>query len=50
MDIWYWNDGTITMDSFWYAGYDVSDGFYVHGIRRVRYNFDYIDKAILLAE
>jgi PKD repeat protein len=34
---WDWGDSTATIDSFWYAGYDVTDAFYIHGVRRVRY-------------
>lgn len=36
---WNWGDNTITVDSFHYAGYDITNGFYHHGSRRVRYNF-----------
>ncbi len=40
---WQWTDGTVTVDSFWYAGYNVTDAFYTNGIRRVRYNWDVLD-------
>lgn len=39
--VWTWGDNTATIDSFYYAGYDVTDGYYTHGARRVRYNIDY---------
>lgn len=39
-DTWYWGDDTYTVDSFWDAGYDVTNLFYKNGLRRVRYNFD----------
>jgi PKD repeat protein len=39
-DLWNWGDGTATVDSFWYAGDDITDGYYHHGFRRVRYTFD----------
>ncbi|MES2779299.1 MAG: hypothetical protein V4651_05310, partial [Bacteroidota bacterium] len=41
--VWDWGDNTLTVDSFYYAE-DVADfnnGFYINGVRRVRYNFDY---------
>lgn len=39
-DLWNWGDGTYTIDSFWNAGADVSNAFYTHGLRRVRYHYD----------
>ena len=36
-----WGDFTATVDSFYYAGYDITDGYYTNGFRRVRYNIDY---------
>lgn len=38
---WTWGDNTATIDSFYYAGADITDGYFVHGVRRVRYNVDY---------
>lgn len=40
VSIWTWGDGTITEDSFWYADSPITDGFFVNGMRRVRYNWD----------
>lgn len=39
-DVWYWGDATYTIDSFWDAGYAVTNSFYTNGLRRVRYEFD----------
>lgn len=39
-DIWYWGDGTYTIDSFWEAGSLITNSFYTNGKRRVRYWFD----------
>lgn len=39
--VWTWGDGTATIDSFYYSGKDTSDGYYTHGVRRVRYNIDF---------
>lgn len=47
---WDWGDGTVTIDSFWYApnNEDITDNFYEHGVRRVRYNFDCFSDCVLL--
>ncbi len=39
--VWSWGDNTATIDSFYYAGIDTTNDFFVHGVRRVRYNMDY---------
>ncbi|MFI5221671.1 MAG: PKD domain-containing protein [Bacteroidia bacterium] len=41
VNVWTWGDNTATIDSFHYAGYDVTDSYYTHGARRIRYNMDY---------
>ena len=47
-DSWMWGDATATVDSFWYSGDDTTDGFYTHGIRRVRYNLDILDPSNII--
>jgi gliding motility-associated-like protein len=40
---WAWGDNTVTVDSFYYSPDslpDLTDGYYINGVRRVRYNFD----------
>lgn len=40
---WVWGDNTFTVDSFYYAPDStptLTDGYFVNGVRRVRYNFD----------
>jgi hypothetical protein len=49
-DMWHWGDNSITVDSFRYAGYDITNGFYHHGIRRVRYNFSINDDVLTLTD
>jgi PKD domain len=36
-----WGDFTATIDSFYNAANNVSDGYYTNGFRRVRYNLDF---------
>jgi gliding motility-associated-like protein len=44
---WAWGDGTVTVDSFWYKGGNVTDAFYTNGVRRVRYNIDLLENVVL---
>ncbi len=37
---WEWGDGTVTVDSFKYYPTPITDGYFVNGMRRVRYNID----------
>jgi gliding motility-associated-like protein len=40
---WVWGDNTFTVDSFFYAPDStptLTDGYFINGVRRVRYNFD----------
>ena len=39
-DVWDWGDNIVTADSFYFAGYDTTNSYYTHGVRRVRYNVD----------
>ena len=41
--VWDWGDNTLTVDSFYYADSiaDYNNGFYINGVRRVRYNLDF---------
>jgi gliding motility-associated-like protein len=47
---WQWADNTVTVDSFWYAGAPITNGFYHNGVRRVRYNFDMISGTAVLMD
>jgi gliding motility-associated-like protein len=41
---WSWGDQTVTVDSFEYdtTGKKITNGYFINGVRRVRYNFDMI--------
>lgn len=41
--VWDWGDNTLTVDSFYYADTitEYNNGYYINGVRRVRYNLDY---------
>jgi gliding motility-associated-like protein len=49
--LWAWGDGTVTVDSFYYAPSHLptlTDGYFINGVRRVRYNWDVFDGDVLL--
>lgn len=50
--VWDWGDNTLTVDSFYYADTitDYNNGFFINGVRRVRYNFDYDSGDILVLD
>lgn len=43
--VWDWGDNTLTVDSFYYADTitQYNNGFFVNGVRRVRYNLDFFN-------
>jgi gliding motility-associated-like protein len=45
--VWVWGDGTMTVDSFWYSGDTITDSYFHHGIRRVRYNIDMLTDEVM---
>lgn len=50
---WMWGDNTFTVDSFFYAPDSLpglTDGYFINGVRRVRYNFDMQSGSIVLLD